>query len=119
MIHLLLHFLLVVVSSHDPIELRVVGNISVCPAPCDINVIVRIEPHEDNRAYELVISGEGDYFSDSLIDLDGRFSPATQSIRRFQYISAGTYQIQAILLRTASGVEVARASRNLVVTGRD
>jgi hypothetical protein len=78
-------------------------------------VIIRVEPNEANRAINFRIEGDGDYYTNSTIELD-EHSPATQRIRWYDHISPGKYTIQAVLLRTASLVAVAQTSRNLVVS---
>jgi hypothetical protein len=93
----------------------VAGNTAVCRAPCSIGVTIRVEPNEANRAINFRIEGDGDYYTNSTIELDGLDSPATQRIRWYDHIGPGSYTIQAVLLRTASLVAVARATRNLVV----
>lgn len=117
--HSLLNTLIVVAlwltpaATHKPLEMTLDRHVT--PAPGDVIVRVRVEPHADNRFVLVVVNGP--MYVSSLRPLHGEESPATQPPTPFRGLSEGHYTILAVLYRRDT--EIARVSSPLIVGGID
>jgi hypothetical protein len=100
-----------VVAADEPVSIRVSPAQSFAPA--NFLIQVRVEPHADNRAIEVVAVSDGFYRS-STIPLDGDGAPKTTTL---QYVGlpSGEYEVTAGLI-SADGKRkaTARAEANVI-----
>lgn len=66
--------------------------------PADLRVIVRIDPHPDNRQYSIAIVGDS-FATASTLPLNGDQAPATQSAAWYRSLPAGQYEVTATVVR--------------------
>jgi hypothetical protein len=84
------------VPLHGGDDLRMKVFPTVSKAPAFVQVEVRIERNEDNRALE-VIADSGDYFRSSRLPLDGA-NAAQLHVVDFASLPNGRYTVRAVLL---------------------
>ena len=85
---------------------------SVCMAPCDARVIVRVEPEDANR--NLKVEVDGPMATSTERQLDGKESRITWEFW-FKHLTVGEYEIRAILERQGDKPKVERTT--LIVKG--
>ena len=100
--------------AHAPIELRVDPHF--CLAPCDVRVIVRVDPHPDNRWWILQI--DGPMIQGSMHQMEGEATPATQEAVWYRSLPEGDYQVTAVVYRVnQQSSEAGRATTAVKVGG--
>lgn len=65
----------------------------VCLAPCEVRIVVTIEPHPDNRKFTVELAGP--MYQATEHQLDGDDEPRTQPPIWFKGLVAGDYDIVA------------------------
>jgi hypothetical protein len=83
------------------------------PAPANVRIQIRIEPHAENRVLVVVADSE-EFFRSSEIQLDGDRAPRTLAVE-FRSLPAGEYVVESVLT-DASGSPRASLRRHMLVT---
>ena len=68
----------------------------LCSSPCEIRVLLKVTPEQDNRSFQVSIVGDN-YESSSTQELAGAQAPYTQPYLWFHSVPAGEYEVAASL----------------------
>jgi hypothetical protein len=81
----------------------------LCASPCDVRVLVKVVPEEDNRGFIVTVNGDN-YESSSSQQLDGIAAPYTQAYLWFKELPAGQYDVECSLQTWRGTIAVERTT---------